>query len=153
HLLRQRRFRMIERRRRLLPHLLPSGEVLLERLGAWRRRCHALAFEGEAAAAAGEVRILAAHLVEQILGFFEVAGVFLAQPGEIGAALCTAAASPFARAARFARRALRTGLAARLAVLAAQFFHFAARGSHAVAQLLSTGELFGGLPRIGILEP
>src|SRR5437660_10862509 len=93
-LLRQRRLHPIERRGRLLAHFFPFGEVLLERLGAGRRQGHALTREGEAGAAARKVRIVAAHLIDEISRFLEMARVLVAQPRELGAAWRAATSLP-----------------------------------------------------------
>src|SRR5262249_8914604 len=85
-LFRQRGLDPIEPRRRLLAHVFPFREVLLERLGAGRRQGHALTGEGEAGASAREVRIVAAHLVQKIFGFLEAACVFVAQARQLDAA-------------------------------------------------------------------
>src|SRR6185503_9462613 len=107
-LLRQRRFDIVERLRGLPPHLLPLREVLLERLGAGCGNAAAgRRLEGEAAAAAArQARIVAAHLVDEVLGLLELPRVLLAQPLQIaagaGAGARGLALSALARLARLA---------------------------------------------------
>src|SRR5262249_33558535 len=140
-LLRQRRLDPIERGCRLLAHVLPFREVLLEGLGSRRRQGHALAGEGEAGAAASEVRIVAAHFVQQIFGFLEATRVFVAQAREVGAAGGAAARLALTRAAGLAGRALRRRLTPVGGVLLPELLHLAADRRHPIAQLLRALQL------------
>src|SRR5262249_27638552 len=77
--LRDVRRHVVERTRRLRAQRLPAGEVLLERLGAWRREGHPLTFEGESWAAARERGILAPELLDEIARLLQLTRGFLLQ--------------------------------------------------------------------------
>ena len=83
---------MLEHLRRLPPHLFPLGEILLERFGARRGESgRGRRFERKSpATAARERRIVAAHLIGELLGLLQLLLILLAELLEIGAGATTA---------------------------------------------------------------
>src|SRR5262249_54813893 len=98
-LLGQRRLDGFERLRGLPPQLLPFREILLERLGAWRRDRLARGFlERRAeAGAARDRRIVPAHALDEILRLLKLAHVFLAQLRRVGRSASPATLPSLAR--------------------------------------------------------
>src|SRR5207247_1097486 len=99
-LFRERRLGLLERRSHLPLEIFPAREVLLERLGAWRRHRHPAPLEREAGAALRVGLVLARELIQEILGFLQLAHRLFAQLREIGAAAAATAAPSVARAPR-----------------------------------------------------
>src|SRR6516164_6810643 len=102
-LLGERRLCILQRRGRLTPEVLPFRKVLLERLGARRRRRQPLPLEREPRAAATEARVLTPQLFHQLARLLHGPLHLLSKARGVKAPVSRAGALALPRAARLAR--------------------------------------------------
>src|SRR5438093_10191601 len=162
-LFRERRLDGIERQGCLSPQIVPLRKILFERFGARRRYRHSSRFlECKAAvSAAGERRILATHLVDEILRLAKLPHVLFTQPREVrsaGAATLLAFAGaataaltwPGRVAARRSSRLAALPVLTTAAVLPSRVPELTSAGPELFAQVLRARELLGQLPRFSV---
>src|SRR5262245_52118679 len=160
-LLRDRRLHVLERLRRVAAHLFPLGKILLEGFGAWRGQRHGVGrFEREPAAGAARVaRVVAAHLLHEVLRFLELTSVLIAQLLQVRAGAAAATLLPLSGASRAAGGFLRALCLTRPTCLAGAtcptrltgLRELLCRRVQLIAQLLRARALIGELLRFPVL--